>query len=234
MTENTSPSPVDPRRRPYLIAGTVVAIATLFAGILTIAVIQRWRDQENGPEIDGGDASGSNVTSPLNVNLYYIAENGLGLVEQEFNLTYDGDNLSRARAIIERQLAEAPTPLVSPFPEGTTLLAFYMDDDGNAFVDLSLDVTTRHSGGSLDELFTVYSLVNALTINVPEISAVQIIIDGSEVDTLAGHVDLRQPLGLNMNWVIDPNAIPNDNSKDLGVNPSQIDNLAPPPANSRQ
>ena len=30
--------------------------------------------------------------------------------------------------------------------------------------------------------------------NLPAITAVQILIDGQEVETLAGHVDLRRPL----------------------------------------
>ena len=34
----------------------------------------------------------------------------------------------------------------------------------------------------------------------------QILINGSEVDTLAGQIDLRQPLEPNTQWVIDPNA----------------------------
>ena len=32
-------------------------------------------------------------------------------------------------------------------------------------------------------------------------TAVQILVDGREVDTLAGHVDLRRPLERNMKWV---------------------------------
>jgi hypothetical protein len=47
----------------------------------------------------------------------------------------------------------------------------------------------------------VYSLVNALTVNLPAVTRVQILIDGKEVDTLAGHVDLRHPLSKNMEWV---------------------------------
>ena len=113
----------------------------------------------------------------------------------------------RAKTVIEYQLGNAPEPLVSPFPAGTTLRSLYLAGNGNAFVDLSPEVTNEHSGGSLDELFTVYSLVNALAINVPEINAVQIMINGSEVDTLAGHIDLRQPLEPNMQWVLDPNTI---------------------------
>ena len=61
-------------------------------------------------------------------------------------------------------------------------------------------------GGSLielrgDEALAVFTLVNALTVNLPDITAVQILIDGKEVDTLAGHVDLRRPLVQNLTWV---------------------------------
>ena len=45
--------------------------------------------------------------------------------------------------------------------------AVYLGATGDAFVDLSADVTRTHPGGSLDELLTVYAIVNALTINVP-------------------------------------------------------------------
>jgi hypothetical protein len=69
---------------------------------------------------------------------------------------------------------------------------------GDAFVDLSGEVVTKHSGGSLDEIFTVYTIVNALTVNLPAIARVQILIDGKEADTLAGHVDLRHPLLKNL------------------------------------
>ena len=64
-------------------------------------------------------------------------------------------------------------------------------------------MSSGHSGGSLDELFTVYALVNALTASVPEVTAVQILVGGREADTLAGHVDLRQPLAPNLTWVVD-------------------------------
>jgi len=52
-------------------------------------------------------------------------------------------------------------------------------------------------------LLTIYTIVNALTVNVPTIRAVQILIEGREVDTLAGHVDLRRPLTPREEW-IDP------------------------------
>jgi hypothetical protein len=68
-------------------------------------------------------------------------------------------------------------------------------------VDLSGDVTAKHTGGTLDETLTVYAIVDALTVNLPAITRVQILVDGKEVDTLAGHIDLRRPLVRNLDLV---------------------------------
>ena len=72
-----------------------------------------------------------------------------------------------------------------------------MSEKNEAFVDLDATVRTKHPGGSMNELFTVYTIVNAITTNLPDVQSVQMLIDGREVDTLAGHVDLRRPLRKN-------------------------------------
>jgi len=102
---------------------------------------------------------------------------------------------------VEAQLTAA-VPQVSAIPAGVTLRDVFITERGDAFVDLSGDITAKHPGGSLDEIFTVYTLVNALTVNLPAIQRVQILVDGKEVDTLAGHVDLRHPLAKSLEWVI--------------------------------
>jgi hypothetical protein len=51
-----------------------------------------------------------------------------------------------------------------------------------------------HPGGSTSERLTIYTFVDALTFNLPAIKSVQLLADGREIDTLAGHVDLRRPL----------------------------------------
>ena len=107
----------------------------------------------------------------------------------------------QARALVEAQLQPAPAPLAQSIAEGTRVRQIFVAEDGTAFVDLSKEAVTNHRGGSLDELFAVYAIVNAVTVNLPAIKSVQILIDGQEVDTLAGHVDLRHPLTRNLRWV---------------------------------
>jgi len=136
----------------------------------------------------------------IKVTLYYISEDGLSLPAVQREVGFADAIEEQARRIIEAQLADAPAPYASPVPAGTTLRALFIGQRGDAFVDLGGDVRTKHPGGALYELFTVYAIVNALTVNLPAITRVQILIDGKEADTLAGHVDLRHPLQQNLKW----------------------------------
>ena len=102
---------------------------------------------------------------------------------------------------MQAQLAPVTDPLVSAIPAGTMLRAIFLTPQGQAFVDLSADVSSAHPGGSLSELLTIYTIVDALTSNLPAITSVQLLVDGKEVDTLAGHIDLRHPLRRSLKWV---------------------------------
>jgi spore germination protein GerM len=137
----------------------------------------------------------------ITATLYFISEDGMNLVGVQREVPFGETVLDQAREIVTAQLAPAPEPFASALPPSTTLRTLYLTDKGDAFVDLSSDARTKHSGGALDELFAVYAVVNALTTNLPAITRVQILIDGKEVDTLAGHVDLRHPLQKNLKWV---------------------------------
>jgi hypothetical protein len=138
----------------------------------------------------------------ITATLFYVAEDGMALTPVPREVPFGATVAEQARAIVEAQLAAPPAPQASAVPAGVTLRDVFITERGDAFVDLSSDVTTKHPGGSLDEIFTVYTIVNALTVNLPAISRVQILVDGKEVDTLAGHVDLRHPLAKSLEWVV--------------------------------
>lgn len=136
----------------------------------------------------------------ISATLFYVSQDGMSLVQVPREVAYGATPTEQARAILEAQIA-ASAPLVSAIPAGTTLRHVFLTDKGDAFVDFSGELVTKHTGGSLDEILTVYTIVDALTANLPAIARVQILIDGKEVDTLAGHIDLRQPLAKSLEWV---------------------------------
>ena len=198
---NEQPAPPRPTRRYLAYAAGATFILAVGIGLFFLG--QR-RGSERSTDVTTrlDDPGVVDVRTGV-ATLFFVAEDGMALVEheQQVEMNSADDSLTRARVILKHQLGEAPSPLGSPFPVGTELRAVYLAPGGDAFVDLNREVTREHGGGSLDELFTIYALVNALTTNMPEISAVQILIEGREVDTLVGHIDLRHPLGQNMKWV---------------------------------
>jgi spore germination protein GerM len=191
------------RRAILAIAGFVIAAAALWA--VLFVVIPNWfrtPDPGAGPQATAPAAPADpSAQRKITATLYFISEDGMSLVPVQREIPHGEAVVAQARHIVEALLAATPAPLASPMPSGTTLRASYLSERGDMFVDLSPQVTTNHSGGALDELFTVYAVVNALTVNLPAIQRVQLLIDGKETDTLAGHVDLRNPLSRNMNWV---------------------------------
>lgn len=125
--------------------------------------------------------------------LYYGTPDGQALVAVKREVPLGEGPREQGRQILESELDVAPPPYLSLIPRGTMLRAFYISDRGDAFVDLSPEVSTMHPGGSANELLTIYAIVNAVTANLSSVERVQILIDGRQADTLAGHVDLRRP-----------------------------------------
>jgi hypothetical protein len=186
-----------PRRTALLAAAVIVALAAVWT-IFTIA--PRWYRTPASATAAAPAAAPSAPERRINATLYYISEDGLSLPGIQREILFAEPIVEQARRIVEAQLVEAPPPYVSSIPPGTSLRALFIGERGEAFVDLSADVRSKHPGGALDELFTTYAIVNALTVNLPAITRVQILIDGKEADTLAGHVDLRHPLQKNLTW----------------------------------
>jgi hypothetical protein len=182
-------------RRIAVIAAVIVAA---FAGVW---ILIAHRSPAHAPTPAAGNSETAAAAEPkIKATLFYISENGLSLPGVQRDVPFGDPIVEQARRIVEAQLGDAPAPYASPVPRGTRLRALYVGDRGDAFVDLSGEVRTAHTGGALDELFTIYAIVNALTVNLPAITRVQILVEGKEVDTLAGHVDLRRPLQKNLKW----------------------------------
>ena len=132
-------------------------------------------------------------TPHIAATVFYAAPEGDALMPIRREVPLAEGVVAQGRQILTTQLEPPPSPYISAIPAGTTLRAFYVSDKGDAFVDLS-GMSAGHPGGSLAELLTVYAIVNAVTANLPAVQRVQILIDGKEVDTIAGHVDVRRPL----------------------------------------
>jgi spore germination protein GerM len=186
-------------KRPSPSTLAIAALAIAAVALMLIVVPGSRRSEPSAAPAD--PPAPAAAERKITATLYYIAEDGMSLVGTQREVPFGEGVLEQARHILAAQLGDAPAPLASAVPEGTALRALYVTERGDAFVDLSSEARTNHTGGALDELFTVYAIVDALTVNLPAITRVQILVDGKEVDTLAGHVDLRHPLEKSLQWV---------------------------------
>ena len=101
-----------------------------------------------------------------------------------------------------RELLAGPTNtsrLAPVVPYEAAMEAVFVDQQGNAFVDLT--APPEELNGSSTELLLAYGVVDSIILNCPEIIAVQILFGGHEVPTLTGHLDLSKPLVLNKRFI---------------------------------
>jgi hypothetical protein len=175
-----------------------VTAAALLVAVACILLLLAWPRSSGAPAATraGAPAPPAELGRTIKARLFYVSDEGTRLASVERDVPY-AEGPEQAREIINAQIALGD-PLVSAMPAGTALRAVYLTERGDAYVDLSREAVTAHPGGTLNELLTVYTIVNALTVNLPAVKSVQILIDGKEVETLAGHVDLRQPLAKNL------------------------------------
>ena len=191
------------KRRTYRQIGAGLIIIGLLAWGVSRGLERLATQPESDATADVPSAPGASVPR-ITATLYYGSEDGQSLVAVRREVPLAEGVVPQGREILGMQLQAAPSPFVSVVPEGTMLRAFYITERGDAFVDLSPEASSRHPGGSSTELLTVYAIVNAVTANLPTIQRVQILVDGREADTLAGHVDLRRPLQQDLSFVREP------------------------------
>ena len=191
--------------RTRFVALTVIAAAAV--GVATWATVLYLAPPRGAPAPPAsgtavaGAARRGAVARRINATLFYIAADGLGLVAADRDVAFAEGPSEQGKRIVEALLDPAPVGLVSAIPPGTTLRGLYVGEHGDVYVDFGGALRSNHLGGSQNEILTVYVIVSALTVNLPAITSVQILIDGHEVDTLAGHVDLRRPLPNARQWM---------------------------------
>ena len=185
------------RTRRFLIYALIVVVVFV-AGIIFAPLLQEkayqlkeWFVQHPPPEMK-------------TVKLYFSEPKSEYLVYEEREIVASPEIIEEAKSILE-ELIKGPydSSLSTTLPSETEVRAVYIRDN-YLYIDFSSSLRDKHPGGSTGELLTVYSIVNTLLDNFPSQSYVQILIEGMPEETLAGHIDIRKPLGKNFDMVKKP------------------------------
>jgi hypothetical protein len=98
---------------------------------------------------------------------------------------------ARTREVLRALLQEyMRNPSPHAIPAGSDVKAVYLTKDGLCVIDLNPTLADQHRSGMLLEQFTVLSLLETAAMNLPSAKQIQLIVDGKERASLAGHADL--------------------------------------------
>jgi spore germination protein GerM len=193
--------------------GFLVALSIALILIATVLTFTFWLlDQpipgpEETAERTGEDALETTPSSPveeeldvpaerrIQITLYLLSRSGKTLAPEDREIPLADSVQEQAKQVVRELLAGSRQGLASPLPRGVELRELFITPQGLAFVDLSQELIANHIGGSCAEELTVYSLSNTLIVNFPAVKSVQFLVEGREVPTLAGHLDLTVPYG---------------------------------------
>jgi germination protein M len=137
------------------------------------------------------------IEEMVEVNLYFSDSQAMYLIPEKRKIPQI-PSLAR-QAVNELIKGPENSDFYRTIPEGTQVNEVYIADD-IVYIDLSEEIFKNHPGGSSGELMTVYSIVNTLT-EIPPIKGVQILVEGNEMESLVGHVDISMPLLRDEDWI---------------------------------
>jgi hypothetical protein len=146
------------------------------------------------------------------VILYFGAPDGTHLVPEAREIEDCLDETECIEGTVQA-LVNGPVGDLVPILPSHTVVRGVTVEDTTAVVDFSSDLISGHPGGSLSELLTVYGLADTLAADFPHIRQVRILVDGQAVDTLKGHMDLRQPISADFSFTHPPEGAPQEGGR---------------------
>jgi spore germination protein GerM len=144
---------------------------------------------ETAPKIKESDEK-------MKVSLYFSSPDDEHLVVESYEIYRTSSRIDQIKQAVIALIEGSKKDLDPVIPEGTVLKEVYLDKNGTAYVDFSIELVKNHPGGSSGEILTVYGIVNTLCANFSEIKNVQILVEGKEIETIAGHLDTRYPFSM--------------------------------------
>jgi sporulation and spore germination protein len=135
------------------------------------------------------------VTTPSNAAqkqiVLWVAHDDTGtLRSQSLSIAFSSERQRQAEDVV-RALLGVYTAKGSPhpLPRGSGVRNIYFVDPGLIVIDVNSELAAGQTSGILAEELTITSLVQTLSANIPALSRVKFLVDGKEVNTLAGHAD---------------------------------------------
>jgi len=188
----------------------LIAIAGAVSYAYFVGAVDRIRSLAHEQETEANpftapDPVHSSADPPVEVKVFFPPGRGNSILSFEQRMIFKSPDLTnRAKQILKIVMDGPMTNGLQPaIPKDTKLQGVFVSTDRVLFVDFSSALSVNHPGGIVNEQATIYSIVDSLLYNLPEIQQVKILIGGTEQETLAGHCLLLLPLEMDLSMTED-------------------------------
>lgn len=174
-----------PIRRRKISINLVIpfAIVAMVFGALIWKKMQASREVHPVPQVSQPDATRKGV-------LFFVAD-GTRLVREARELPPCTDSEACVKGLLDELFSGPVGDLDEALPESAALNGVHLE--GNlAVVDVTKAIATDLPAGSSAEMLAVYSIINTVCFNYPQIARVRITVEGAA--TNLRHLDLTDPL----------------------------------------
>ena len=136
--------------------------------------------------------SQKNQQKTLQVKIYYPDDSGINLVavDRKIKFAKDDEKYFETAKLLTKKPTEKD--LTKIFPNNAKINGVILKRD-TIFVNFDNSVVKNFVGGSTGEEMLINSFVQTLT-EFPEVKQVKFLVDGKDVETLSGHMDLSLPI----------------------------------------
>lgn len=176
----------------------LIAAAVVFVSVVAIFIGWWFGRKDQGPtEAGQADTPRAEILDgeTLTAALYFPGPRGQ-LFTEERELPVQSEFLDQLRAILDEILVGPESEDLFPaLPPDISVEWLHVSPSGVLYVDLKFTGEASHPAwGSRQEMLAVYSVVNTLLANAPEIDSVVLLRNGQQRPTFAGHLDTSRPL----------------------------------------
>jgi germination protein M len=178
----------------------ILPLAVLFVLLIVLAVLFFVSGAEEPPLLDPvpvPDETGEDPAQPRQtrtITLFFLSEGDNLMHPERREISTHDQTVFEAKQTIEELIRGSSEGALACIPPGTRLREMYITPERIAYVDFSRELKDNHGSGTAAEAATVFAIVNTLTRNFESIERVAILIEGNELETLSGHIDLTRPL----------------------------------------
>ena len=177
------------RKKPSNAKGILLLAFVLFAVVVGALVFRKYETATRKVEPPPQAAPAGTVV----VTLFFASAEGDRLVREGRELDIEESVEESVESVVD-ELIRGPLGSLAPtLPSNAKVLGVRLKGD-LAEIDFGPELLEGIPEGSSAEMVAVYSIVDTVATNFPQIKRVQFLIGGAVPQTLKGHLDLRTPL----------------------------------------